>query len=98
MGRKTKLGCWLLIVLWTVSPILSVLIAGAVASGYGCQLDEGGVHPCVVLGTDVGELLNTMFVAGWFFFFTIPSGLVLAVVFLIVVLITNRKKHTEGTA
>jgi hypothetical protein len=25
---------------------------------HGCQLDEGGAHPCIVLGVDVGEELG----------------------------------------
>lgn len=98
MQRKTKLigcGC-LLIVLWTLSPILSAFIAGGIASAFGCQLDEGGVHSCMAFGTDIGESLHTMFVMGWFFFFTIPSGLVAAVIYLILVAVFGRAKRKEN--
>lgn len=93
MQRKTKLIGWLLIALWTFSPILSVLIASAIASAFGCQLDEGGTHPCMAFGADIGESLYTMFVMGWFFFLTIPSGLVAAVVFLITIVLSGRAKR-----
>ena len=93
MQRKTKVIGFLLIALWTFSPILSVLIAGGLASAFGCQLDEGSVHPCTAFGTDIGEGLYTMFVMGWFFFITIPSGLVAAVIFLIIVLLSGRAKR-----
>ncbi|MFL6200274.1 MAG: hypothetical protein ACJ76J_13925 [Thermoanaerobaculia bacterium] len=93
MQRKTKLIGWLLIALWTASPILSVLIASALASAFGCQVDEGGAHPCMAFGTDIGELLYTLFVMGWFFFLTIPSGLVAAVVFLVIVVLSRRAKR-----
>ena len=96
MQRKTKVIGFLLIALWTFSPILSVLTASGIASAFGCQLDEGGVHPCVAFGTDIGELLNTMFVMGWFFFLTIPSGLVAAVIFLILVVLFGRAKRKAG--
>lgn len=96
MNRKIKWLGWLIIALWTFGPILSVLAASAIASGFGCQLDEGGTHPCVVLGADAGESLYTMFVMGWFSFLTIPSGLVAAVVFLIIVLVSGRAKRTHG--
>lgn len=96
MERRTKrIGCgFILIGLWTFAPILSVLIASAIASGFGCQLDEGSAHSCVVAGADIGELLYTLFVMGWFFFVTIPTGVVAAVIFLVIVLISARKRRS----
>lgn len=92
MQRKTKLIGWLLIALWTFSPILSVLIASGLASAFGCHVDEGSAHPCMAFGTDIGGLLYTLFVMGWFFFLTIPSGLVAAVIFLVVIVLSRRTK------
>lgn len=89
--KITWIGCGI-IVLWTIFPILSVLISSGVASAFDCQLDEGGVHPCMAFGTDIGEELNMMFVMGWFFFLTIPSGVVALVIFLIVMAIVSRKR------
>lgn len=58
------------------APILSMLTATALASAGGCLLDEGGMHPCIILGTDWGETLNFMFVAAWFFFLTFPFAII----------------------
>lgn len=75
----------LLILFVAFLPAISVAIAGSIANANGCQLDEGSVHPCLVNGTDMGETLYTMGVMGWFMLATIPIGLGLVVVYLIVV-------------
>lgn len=77
---------YLLIGLYTVAPLLSVLAALAIASATGSQLDEGGPHPAVVFGIDIGHALYTMFVLGWLSFFTIPTGLLALVAYTIVLL------------
>lgn len=96
MKRKTKVIGFLLIALWTFSPILSVLIAGGLASAFGCQLDEGSIHSCMAFGTDIGEMLYGMFVAGWFFYLTVPSGMAAAVIFLIIVVVAGIAKRRAG--
>ena len=97
MKRKTKLfGCGI-IVLWMILPILSVFAASMIANAAECQLDEGGVHPCVVFGKDVGESLYSMFVMGWFTFLTVPSGLAALAVLLVVVIVDAvRKRASQG--
>lgn len=98
MRRKTLLiGCGI-ILLWTFLPLISVFSASMIASAWDCQLDEGGVHPCVVLGRDIGELLNSMFVMGWFFFLTLPSGLLALIVLLVAALISARAKRKKQEA
>jgi hypothetical protein len=66
-------------------PVLSVAIAGGIASANGCQLDEGSVHPCVVNGVDMGETLYSMGVMGWFMLVTLPLGLGAAVVYAVAI-------------
>ncbi len=46
-------------------PVLSVLLAGLIASINGCRLDEGSAHVCMVWGRDIGGVLYTMTVIGW---------------------------------
>lgn len=87
MKRRTILIGYGVIVLWTLLPMISVLTAGAIAQAAGCALDEGRVNPCTVAGMDVGEALYTMFVMGWMFFLTVPTGLVALVLFTVIVLI-----------
>ncbi len=63
-------------VLVAIAPVVSVVIAGTLASSYGCTLNEGSVNPCVIMGADRGELLYAMGVAGWFGLLTLPIGAV----------------------
>lgn len=87
MKRRTILIGYGVIVLWMLLPMISVLTAGVIAQAAGCDLDEGSAHPCTVAGMDVGEALYTMFVMGWMFFLTVPTGLVALVLFTVIVLV-----------
>src|SRR5438067_11400807 len=31
------------------APIGSVMLCGAIADAYGCKVDEGSVHPCIII-------------------------------------------------
>ena len=42
------------------------MLCGAIANAYGCKVDEGSVHPCIINGHDYGELLCSLGVMGWF--------------------------------
>ncbi|WP_126979505.1 hypothetical protein [Frigidibacter oleivorans] len=72
MSRRWRLIVALAVLLTGIAPVLSVVIAGALASAHGCTLHEGFVNPCVILGKDRGETLYTMAVAGWFALVTLP--------------------------
>ena len=63
-----------LIALISLAPVLSVILAGVIAHGAGCAVDEGGSHPCMIGGKDWGEALYTLFVLGWFMLLTLPAG------------------------
>jgi hypothetical protein len=78
-----KVTTYLLLVLFAVSPILCAMLAGLIAKLCGSQLDEGGVHPCIVCGVDIGGLLYKMGVLGWLSLFTVPIG------FLCIVAVTR---------
>jgi hypothetical protein len=75
------------ILLFALAPILSAMLAGLIARTNGCALDEGGVHPCLIGGTDYGETLSVMFVSGWFGLITLPIGALAAIVWCIVLAI-----------
>lgn len=66
-----------------------MIAAGGLAGIGGCELNEGGVNSCILLGLDIGGLLAFLFVAGWLFFFTMPAGVLAAVVSLIVYIVTK---------
>ncbi|HRK20116.1 MAG TPA: hypothetical protein PK970_14270, partial [Hyphomicrobiaceae bacterium] len=67
---------WLAIlgVVFAIAPMLSMLLAGTIASHYGCTLNEGNPHPCVIAGADRGHTLYNMAMMGWLTIFTLPYG------------------------
>ena len=75
------------LVIFTILPIVSVVIASSIAESHGCALDEGSVHPCLVNGADWGETLYTMGVLGWLMLATLPLGGGALLVWLIIVVI-----------
>lgn len=76
-----------MILLVALAPVISVAIAGFIAEANGCVLNEGGIHPCLVSGEDVGGSLYTMFVLGWFMLATLPLGTVALAVLLLVLVV-----------
>jgi len=89
------------IVLVAAAPLISALIAGSIASANDCRLDEGSIHTCMVNGRDLGPSLYSMGVFGWLMIATIPIGLVVLVVYLVIMLIVwillrRRKNLARG--
>lgn len=72
LGRH--LAVLAVIALVSVFPLLMMFAAAWIASLAGCHLDEGSAHMCVILGSDRGEMLYTMFVSGWMTILTLPLG------------------------
>ena len=79
-------------------PILSVIIAGTIASWKGCTLHEGFVNPCVVNGRDVGETLYAMGVMGWFMLATIPLGASAFVLWTLIWLWRDRRRERRASS
>jgi hypothetical protein len=75
------------ILLLTALPLISVIVGGSIASAYGCGLDEGNIHPCLVGGQDLGSLLYTLFVLGWLMLVTLPLGGIAVIVWLVILII-----------
>lgn len=107
MPRSTRFPWaiyWLVLAvigLLALAPLLSVLVASFVASAAGCRLDEGSVHPCLVLGADRGEALYTMFVLGWLMLLTLPAGAVAGAGWLVTLLVHRvvwRRRRTRISA
>lgn len=53
-------------------PLAAVLLSALIAAVMGCELNEGVQQTCSLLGLDIGGVLSTMFVMGWFALMTIP--------------------------
>jgi hypothetical protein len=75
------------ILLLAFSPFIGAMAAGTIANAYGCQLDEGSIHPCMVNGRDIGQTLYTFGVLGWLGLATIPIGLVVLGIYLVIVIL-----------
>jgi hypothetical protein len=90
---------WILywIVLVALAPVGSVVACGLIANAYGCRLDEGSVHPCMINGKDYGQLLYTLGVMGWLMLVTLPAG-ALAFGLWLVVLIIHRTNWRRRAA
>jgi len=72
---------------FALAPIGSVMLCGGIANAYGCKVDEGSVHPCIINGQDYGHLLYTLGVLGWLMLVTLPCGLFAFVVWLVVLIL-----------
>ena len=95
---------WYLLALFVIfgfafAPIGSVMSCAAIANAYGCKVDEGSMHPCIINGQDYGQLLYTLGVLGWLMLVTLPAGLFAFVVWLIILILHRqswRKRVSAG--
>jgi len=55
--RYSLLSALLIVVGWVACIAVGAFFTW-LGNLHGCHLDEGGVHPCIVSGVDVGEPLN----------------------------------------
>ena len=83
---------YLVLILYTVAPIICVLIASGLAAAFGCRVDESGKQPCMAWGRDIGGLLVNLFVSGWFMLVTFPTGGLALVIYTIVLAGLKSKK------
>jgi hypothetical protein len=90
------------IIVLAIAPVVVAVVSGNIAGAYGCRVDEGSVHPCLIGGTDYGDLFYTLGVSGWLMLATIPLGflaaLILGVVLLIHLNIHRRRSRASGGA
>lgn len=63
-----------LILVLALAPIGSVMLCGLIANSFGCRVDEGSAHPCIISGKDYGHLLYTLGVMSWLMLVTLPLG------------------------
>ena len=91
--RAAKFPWWVywvtlvVIVLFALAPVISVFFTYLVAEANGCQVDEGSVHTCMVMGQDWGELLYATGVMGWLALATVPLGGGALLVWLAIIII-----------
>lgn len=66
------------------APLLGIIASVGIASGLGCHVDEGGQHPCLIGGVDIGDALHTAFVSMWLIFLTWPGILICSAAWILV--------------
>ena len=81
------------VILLCLVPMASAFLASAIAHYTGCTLNEADVHPCVVLGTDIGGALYTAFVAGWFMLLTFPLAILTSLAFIPLGIVALWRRH-----
>src|SRR5437763_1241150 len=89
-----------LIVVIALLPMLTTFTAIGIANAYDCQVDESGLHPCLIGGTDYGEWLQAGAMSFWFILVSMPAGFVLFIGWLIVFILHLRalgKKRKPAT-
>lgn len=74
MRRYVVVLTVLLIVLFTIAPVIVTGLASLTANFAGCDLNEGEAHVCVIHGKDYGEALYKMGMFEWMIIFTAPIG------------------------
>jgi len=57
-----------------ILPLISVAIAYGMAYDLHCTINEAGASGCMIQGIDVSNYLYTMFVSGWYVYYTAPVG------------------------
>jgi hypothetical protein len=71
----------LALVVFGAGPLLVTLVTALIVSVLGCQLDESNLHPCPVLGVDIGRALSLRHVL-WLGFFTLPIAAIGVLIWL----------------
>ena len=78
-------------------PLTGAIGAGLLAELHGCQLHEGFVNECIIMGADRGELLYGLFVGGWIALFTLPLFMLIIVIWVVVEIIhwVLKRRHAR---
>lgn len=87
----------IVILVFMLGPILMALGAALFADSFGCGLDEGSVHSCVVAGLDWGDMLYTMGMMHWLALITLPLGSAALLVWLLALVITFFIRHRAAS-
>jgi hypothetical protein len=76
-----------LIAVLAVLPFVISIASSEYAAGQGCHVDEGSIHPCVIAGQDYGDLFYTLGMLGWLGLASVPLGLLVGGILLVVMLV-----------
>ena len=72
------------ILFWIGSFVAVIVLSG----GFGCKINEGNVHPCIVLGQDIGDFAYMAgFYAAWGLLIIGPIVMIAAALWLLTALL-----------
>ena len=84
-----RLGLFLSLggLLFAIAPVAFAIGAGTLGASLGCEVNEGSINPCPLWGYDIGEALYQFTVLGWLGLMTLPIGLSIAAIGLVLLLV-----------
>jgi hypothetical protein len=78
-----------LIILFTIGPLVVLLLGGAVAGALGCNMPIAASAPCLFMGADLSEAMSIEVFFGYLAFWTLPAGTTLLGIWLFVAVIVT---------
>jgi hypothetical protein len=87
-----------LIILFTIAPLVLLLLGGAVAGALGCNMPIAATAPCLFMGADLNEAIAIAVFFGYLAFWTVPTGTTLLGIWLVVAVMVTliwllRRRH-----
>jgi hypothetical protein len=78
-----------LILLFTIGPLVALLLGGAVAGVLGCSMPIASTAPCLFIGFDLADALAIAVFFDYLAFFTVPMGTTLLGIWLVAAVIVT---------
>jgi hypothetical protein len=78
-----------LIVLFTIGPLVVLLLGGAVAGMLGCNMPIAASAPCLFMGADLSQAMAIAVFFGYLAFWTLPTGTTLLGIWLVVAVVAT---------
>ena len=73
--------------LFAIAPVALAIGAGVLGASLGCEVSDRSINPCSLWGHDIGERLYQFTFFGWLGLLTLPIGLALAAIGLVLLLV-----------
>ncbi len=75
MSAKRSTLIYALLIVFSLAPLILMLLSLGIAQLNGCSVSANQIEPCLVFGQDIGSLLLLGAFLGAFTAFTLPTGL-----------------------
>jgi hypothetical protein len=78
-----------LIILFSIGPLVALLLGGAVAGALGCNMPIAASAPCLFMGINIADALAIAVFFGYLAFWTFPTGTTLLGIWLFVAVVVT---------